>query len=479
MSTFHNSSPPRMAPVQLRARVAEICAALSQPKLILAGLEETRRLAQSQLDSMVDPVVKLPVEITSEIFTQCLPAAEDDKKSYSMEAPMLLLKVSRAWAKIALATPALWAQLHLDADRIRGSMEIETFAASWLSRTCNHPLSVTVSGWEPGKIDFVWHRAHQMESLELHVGVEDLYPSADIGSFNLLERLTLGLPLDDADLSDVTIDVFRNAPRLREVHMMEGFLPWFVVLPWQQLTKFTGTDFTVYECLEVLELTPRLVECTFAVSQLEYEDPGPSNITSHLHLKTLGFAKPTGCGLSDSILPYLRLPALETLHHVGASSFPPHHIFESFMARSLPPLKRFAFRCNYLTPPWADLLQKLPTLTDVELWYPPPILQTDFFERLKNPTPFLPRLQRLTIVELPRHNPDLKFVSSLQVRSTPDDGMPDLSSVRIFTNAEGILSNPADVNETFAPLHTDLRELTGEDPDIYIQETKDLNRYHS
>ncbi|KAJ7129206.1 hypothetical protein C8R44DRAFT_72477 [Mycena epipterygia] len=197
-------------------------------------------------------------------------------------------------------------------------MEIEMLAASWLSRACNHPLSV--SGWEPGKIDFVWHRAHQIKSLELHVGMEDLYPSADIGPFNLLERLTLGLPLDDADLSDITIDVFHNAPRLREVHMMEGFLPWYAVLPWQQLTKFTGTDFTVYDCLEVLELIPRLVECTFAVSdsQLQYEDPGPSNIISHLHLKSLSFSTSTHRVRNINPLLYLRLPALETLYHVNS-----------------------------------------------------------------------------------------------------------------------------------------------------------------
>ncbi|KAJ7612449.1 hypothetical protein DFH06DRAFT_958718, partial [Mycena polygramma] len=58
-----------------------------------------------------DPLVRLPVEITSKIFLQCLP---EHRMPNSWTAPMLLLNVCNTWTDIALSTPVLWASIHLD-----------------------------------------------------------------------------------------------------------------------------------------------------------------------------------------------------------------------------------------------------------------------------------------------------------------------------------------------------------------------------
>ncbi|KAJ7118593.1 hypothetical protein C8R43DRAFT_1153347 [Mycena crocata] len=473
-----------MDPKKLHTRLAAVLADISEQKRILDELEGTRQHIQCQLDSMIDPVSNFPVEIASEIFVCCLPGGGDvQPPSYAMEAPMLLLRVCTRWRDIALATPALWAQLHLDPDGIPGGIsEVESFAADWLARAGDHPLSFIVSGWEPGNIGFIWRHANRMQSLELHAGVEDFYPLVEAGALHSLERLTLGLPFDDADASDITIDAFLDAPRLRELHLTEGFFPSYAFLPWRQLTKFTGTDFTAYECLEVLQLIPHLIECTFSVVPLDYYvDPGPdqSLIITHSHLKSLSFEEPSKPGGCDTILPYLTLPALETLHHVHAVIHFPRPIFQEFLARSSPPLKRFAFCVNYKDSPWEELLRQTPTLTDVELWYAHISVQTEFFQKLtwscnggrkaspwgalelprySGPPlkPFLPRLESILIVEVPGYGPSYDhevMVKALKSRTKANNPFAKLTSLCITTEPDhNRVGNSSDIGPALAEL---------------------------
>ncbi|KAJ6458625.1 hypothetical protein C8R47DRAFT_995027, partial [Mycena vitilis] len=96
-----------MSAAELRARLAEIDAEITQQSQRMKDLCENRMSLQSQLDAvLVYPVLTLPLEITSEIFIYCLP----DKIARVMlnEAPFVLLKICRQWREIALSTPKLW-----------------------------------------------------------------------------------------------------------------------------------------------------------------------------------------------------------------------------------------------------------------------------------------------------------------------------------------------------------------------------------
>ncbi|KAJ7120409.1 hypothetical protein C8R43DRAFT_853873, partial [Mycena crocata] len=55
--------------------------------------------------AIFDPVAKLPLELSSDIFLRCLP---DDPAPNEAVAPMLLLRVCHAWSDIALSTALLW-----------------------------------------------------------------------------------------------------------------------------------------------------------------------------------------------------------------------------------------------------------------------------------------------------------------------------------------------------------------------------------
>ncbi|KAJ6610367.1 hypothetical protein B0H10DRAFT_413319 [Mycena sp. CBHHK59/15] len=85
-----------MGTSDLRERLAKLDAAIIQQQQVLDKLETDRRSVQLQLQSVVYPVLTLPHEITPEIFMYCLP-----ELASTLRAPLLLLRVCRAWNSVA------------------------------------------------------------------------------------------------------------------------------------------------------------------------------------------------------------------------------------------------------------------------------------------------------------------------------------------------------------------------------------------
>ncbi|KAJ6630351.1 hypothetical protein B0H10DRAFT_1649973, partial [Mycena sp. CBHHK59/15] len=56
----------------------------------------------------VYPILTLPLEITSEIFSHCLPPNILMVEPSTSAAPLLLTEICRTWRTIALSTPGLW-----------------------------------------------------------------------------------------------------------------------------------------------------------------------------------------------------------------------------------------------------------------------------------------------------------------------------------------------------------------------------------
>ncbi|KAJ6523351.1 hypothetical protein B0H19DRAFT_866849, partial [Mycena capillaripes] len=63
-----------------------------------------------QLNALRDPIARLPLEISSEIFLQCL---SENPTPDAEIAPTLLLNVCNSWSNIALSTPTLWNVIHV------------------------------------------------------------------------------------------------------------------------------------------------------------------------------------------------------------------------------------------------------------------------------------------------------------------------------------------------------------------------------
>ncbi|KAJ7472176.1 hypothetical protein FB451DRAFT_1036811, partial [Mycena latifolia] len=101
-----------MSVTALQARIDQLSADIVRQKELLKALEHNRSAAQRQLNALLDPVARLPLEISSEIFILCLPSRPVPG---SLKMPMLLLDICNTWTAIALSTPALWSAIHVDA----------------------------------------------------------------------------------------------------------------------------------------------------------------------------------------------------------------------------------------------------------------------------------------------------------------------------------------------------------------------------
>ncbi|KAJ7223927.1 hypothetical protein C8J57DRAFT_969121, partial [Mycena rebaudengoi] len=91
-------------------QLAEVDGLITQQRRVLEGLEARRTSIQLQLDRVPYPILTLPLEITSEIFIQCLPEppALENAHIDALQAPLLLLHICKEWRRIALSLPALW-----------------------------------------------------------------------------------------------------------------------------------------------------------------------------------------------------------------------------------------------------------------------------------------------------------------------------------------------------------------------------------
>ncbi|KAJ6453154.1 hypothetical protein C8R45DRAFT_847260, partial [Mycena sanguinolenta] len=89
----------------LRARIDELSRAIEHQKRILRNLEKLRSDVRCDLNATLDPMARLPFDISSDIFALCLP---DAPRPHSDEAPIIFLNICRIWRDIATSTSSLW-----------------------------------------------------------------------------------------------------------------------------------------------------------------------------------------------------------------------------------------------------------------------------------------------------------------------------------------------------------------------------------
>ncbi|KAJ6561465.1 hypothetical protein DFH09DRAFT_494198 [Mycena vulgaris] len=395
----------------LRRRLAELDALIVEQKAALDKLEQDRITVDRQLSATSTfPLLTLPVEITAEIFLLCLPPIETLRNfrvsiNLKTQAPTIFLGVCRTWRDIALETPALWTTLYLDLNfidpRVASTLgEVEGWIDRWLNRAALHPLSISLHlrprGVEdnpitPSRARDVIHRyASRVQYLELYFGQDDMR-QLDLGSavFPQLKHAVLGNDgsFEPADYRPV--NVFNNAPQLRELHLIPYTVLSDYIPPSFQLTKFEGD----IENLELFALAPNLtqIKCT-----VDYLVPLPASEISHARLESL-----TLDGEKD-ILQHLALPALQSLH-ISAMEDTTYPTLLSFLTRSSPPLRTLCIRVDdQKFGDWGECISCVGgTLENLELHSPSNKVQVAVFRchsfclDLRSP---LPRLQTLSFV---------------------------------------------------------------------------------
>ncbi|KAJ7659397.1 hypothetical protein B0H17DRAFT_342546 [Mycena rosella] len=343
-----------MPVTELQARLEKVSSDIERQKDVLQKLEWSKCALQRQLNAVRDPVSRLPLEISSDIFIRCLPARPQPG---ARDIPMFFFNICHAWMAIAISTPALWAAIHIDFPRAEGFSE---GLGTWLSRACNLPLSMSLRGtFDDGVATVVRQHAEKLRSLEVYAsdrhGVAFLQ---HIESLPSLETLTLATLLEDGQRS---------------------------------------FQFTPHETVEILRRAPNLVECIFDEFNIGFEPESDEPSTVLPALRHLKFRR-----TSDGILRYLTLPSLETLR---LSHFRDH--FGPFWKRSSPSLQKLTLTTwNTFPPHTLEALRLMTTVRHFEWDEPHIIYLRPFFEALADSPSLLPNLQAIDIKLEQRNQPD-------------------------------------------------------------------------
>ncbi|KAJ7609618.1 hypothetical protein FB45DRAFT_1066665 [Roridomyces roridus] len=163
---------------ELEARIEDISADIErQPeKGVLQGLERDKSLLQRQLNAIRDPIQRLPLEISSEIFVQCLPEYPTLSDVCSVRPrgtmpkfptmPTLLLNICNAWTDIAASNPKLWSRMNIEFPAHRVGLEV--MVEKWFQRARSHLLDVSLTGALDATVAaLIWRYSSQLGRLTL------------------------------------------------------------------------------------------------------------------------------------------------------------------------------------------------------------------------------------------------------------------------------------------------------------------------
>ncbi|KAJ7771068.1 hypothetical protein DFH07DRAFT_240437 [Mycena maculata] len=212
----------------------------------------------------------LPVEILAEIFIHCLPQEVDEGlrahifSTSHTSTSVVLSKICRSWRDISLTTPRLWSTLYLNLDSspTKSEKKFNSIVDRWIGRARLLPLSVIIGAVDnldyrctPLMNSIISRSAHRLCSLQI-LSSDDFFPKLKcVGPFPALEMVTLswvGPPHNH------TIQLFGDAPQLREIRLEDYAVDSFFVLPWHNLTTFTGE----ISSLDIFRLAPGLIKAS-------------------------------------------------------------------------------------------------------------------------------------------------------------------------------------------------------------------------
>ncbi|KAJ7682413.1 hypothetical protein DFH06DRAFT_1289887 [Mycena polygramma] len=312
-------------------------------KELLKKLERDKSLFQCKLNAALDPIARLPLEISSEIFLQTLPSTPETPTPHNV--PMLLLNVCNVWNHIAMSTPALWAAICVVCPCAKSSEEA---LRAWLERAGNLPVSVLLRGYlHDGEFPaFIWEYGKRLKCLEI---CKDEYFGTD--------------PAYDIEVSDLDIIGTQSPGRmpLLETLTIRG-----------RGSHAEAGEFSGRQILQLLDLAPNLIECIFQdmcnISQDNIKAQWPFQLC-----------------LSDSALGDFLL----------------------FLKRSSPPLKELALGAGFsaVSNTFHECLQLVPTLECFEVLEARSHILGELFTALAIPS-LVPDLHTLRTVNLFKSYPN-------------------------------------------------------------------------
>ncbi|GLB42872.1 hypothetical protein LshimejAT787_1203210 [Lyophyllum shimeji] len=352
---------PRMQLVELESEILRV-------EALLVKLVQRRIPLKRKINRRYSPMLSLPVELCSEIFTTCFPP---NAAMEGTESPLLLGWVCTAWRNLAWSLPWLWNNVYLSTARPT-SVHVELLE-EWIARSADLPLSIHLK-IKPASADVNMRDVtHLMDVVarcskrwrSINFDVPFFFP-ADPCLSNLIPShfpLLTSATIQVERVSSLLI-MFRAAPQLQEVQLL-GFPRNSFDLPWNHITRLRLNPTTVQQCLEVLATALNLTHCTFEnITRSDVVNPVSILAPSLKRLEIINFTRTPISELLDT----LRVPeAVDLSLHVTGNTFP-HWSFISLMRRSGCALQRVSLNAVRISE-WQlwECLQAVPSLLSLHL----------------------------------------------------------------------------------------------------------------
>lgn len=322
-------------------------------------------------NALLSSLRRFPHELLSYTFLLSVSDIDDTNAQELRKAVMLPAQVCRQWRNVALSTPRLWSQIHIDLKK-RNLKEEAEFAQTWLVRSGGCPLSISLSQFMAVDVhkpltpfETIFAHSDRWERLSLTVTHPLLHAFRSAKShFPHLQTLSIQSITRDEEI----LDAFEIAPQLHSLTIGHNIFPTRLRVPWSQLTycNMHPYQLSIDDCFEVLQHAFGLKKLL-----LHLHRPGPHQSRSlirHEHLQELSIQANTELGplFDKSSLPALQAFTCSSEFHYKWAQ--PQ--FLSFLSRSACPLQILCL--DFLTSPVGDddlaqILQLIPSLVKLEL----------------------------------------------------------------------------------------------------------------
>ena len=409
----------------LWAFVQRTDAEITRVEDLLKGLILKRAFLKKKINHHSSPLLKIPPEVTSEIFKAYIRQEEEDVdldqgpvylsqlRHDASQAPLLLSAVCTAWRELAWSMPWVWSSVNL----MLGASGPTSVALldEWLSRSRHCPLtirlkyvfSVAEEGYDTilGIMSVVARFSERWRHIIFNLPIlcYDALRSVR-GRLPMLKSLSLRLLGEERGSAMNALQMFSIAPQLH-VAQCEDFPPQGVVLPLDQLTSLSAYQCgSSMHCVETLDAGSQLRHASFVLDYRSAWVITPSAphqvLAPHLHsLKFLVNKR----GFTCTILDHLALPNLRELSFTGLSGREPFTMSSlvSLISRSACPLQSLSITSLYLDGELFRCMQVMPSLSELTISTLGNIAREII--RNLNPTtlnpPLLPNLRKLSISE--------------------------------------------------------------------------------
>ncbi|KAJ7506883.1 hypothetical protein B0H11DRAFT_2323538, partial [Mycena galericulata] len=360
LSCSHHHTLHRMASGKaedLRKRIKEISSTITHHREILRDLEKQKSSLQGELNSIRDPMARLPLEISSNIFMQCLSTTNTITLPNPRGPPMVFVQICQSWRNIALSTPSLWTSIRVE----RPSTKFVKFLEIWLERARNLPLSIVL-----------------FESLD-YDSIQELVVEQRAGQLRHLEIAPLFVSLETLKVGHAGSE-----------YKYDGTRDDWVSPRGHQL------------CVDLLRATPNLLEYhisdMYSYVHVSYPSWHGFQPLTHSSLRQLYLGGDTADNRNSSvIIKHLTLSALQTLRisyfDISLGDL------ESLLTRSSASLRSLDIQDDIPDLVGVECCRLVPGITNLKILFEsqPAGFTGKFFESLARTDEFLPNLRHLSI----------------------------------------------------------------------------------